>query len=156
MSRLSENFVIPYILKGADHGSGVDGDSVDMGKVHSFMWVLGFNAITGDAILTMSSGATEGVKTTSETFNYRLANGDQGAANSDVYAAWSTSSALTLSDTTYDNRTLIVEMKSDELTDGQPWMTLVISSAASNINVSVIGVGDPTRFAANTMPTVIK
>lgn len=154
MSRMSENLNVVYSVKGADHGSGVDGDSVNMGKMFRVMFVLMFNAITGDAVLTLSSGATNGTKTTSETFRYRLADADQGSATADTYADWATSSALTLSATTYDNRSLIVEMDSDELTDGQPWLTLVLSGAASNLNVTVLMLGEP-RFSANDPLTVI-
>lgn len=155
MARLSEQFNVAYVLKPADHQAGVSGDSIHMGRVFRAMFVLQFNALTGDAVLTMSSGASEGTETTSETFRYRLADADQASASADTYADWATSSSLTLTAATYDNRTLIVEIDSDDLTDGQPWLTLVLSSAASGLNVAVVAIADP-RFRANDPLTIIK
>lgn len=155
MSRISEQMNVAYIVKGADHAAGVSGDSVHTGRMFRMMYVLQFHAtVTGDAVLTLSSGATNGTETTSETFRYRLADADQGSATADTYADWATSSSLTLTAATYDNRTLIVEIDSDELTDGQPWLTLVLSSAASALNVTVLMIGTP-RFGANDPLTVL-
>lgn len=161
MTRISENMNVAYIVKGADHAAGVSGDSVNMGRMFRAMYIIQFFAtITGDSVLTLSSGATNGTETTSETFRYRLADADQGTASgtlgseSDTYADWATSSSLTLTAATYDNRTLLVEIDSDDLTDGQPWLTMVFSSAASALNISVVMVGAPRR-GANDPLTVL-
>ena len=155
MVRLSERFVIPFVIKPADNAGGVTGDSVHMGKAHHIMFKLSFGSVTGDAVLTLKSGATEGAETTSETFNYRLADADQGSANADQYADWSTSSSLTLTAATYDNRLLLIEMDSDELTDGQPWLTLALSSAASTLFTACTAVAQG-RTEANDPLTIIK
>ena len=153
-NRLSENKKIIYALKPGDHQAGADGDSFNAGKLHSFAFLIQAAVLTGDAVLKVYSGASDGTKTTAETFRYRLADADQGSAAADTFAAWSTSAALTLTAATYDNRLLVVEMDSDELTDGQPWVTLEISAAADAFNASVVAIGEP-RIRAHDIPTVI-
>ncbi len=152
--RLVENANIVYVLKPGDHQAGVVGDSINAGKVHSLAFLLQFGALTGDAILSIYSGATAATKTTQETFRYRLADAVQGSATADTFGAWATSSALTLTAATYQNKMLVVEIDSDELTDGQNWCTLDLDSTASALNASVAAVCEP-RIRANVIPTVI-
>ncbi|KKK97323.1 hypothetical protein LCGC14_2653890 [marine sediment metagenome] len=153
--RFSELFSIVHCVKSADHGSGVDSDSINMGQVHNVIFTLSVGSVTGDAVLKLYSGATNGTKTTAETFNYRLASADQGTAlTADQYGAWTTSAALTLTAATYDNKILLVELKAEELTDGQEWLTMEISSAASNIFVSVVAYCRG-RFQGFNIPTVL-
>ena len=153
-NKLSENKNIVFVLKPADNQGGLAGDSINMGKVRRVAFILQFGAITNDAVLTLKSGATAGTETTAETFHYRLADGDHAAANADTYGDWTDSSSLTLTAVTYDNRTLIVEIDSDELTADQPWLTLALSSAASTLFSSVVAVCDP-KIEAHDIPTVI-
>ena len=150
----SEQAANVFVLKPADHQAGVAGDSIDMGKVSKVVYYVQSGAITGDALLTVKSGASAGTETTSETFRYRLADGDQAAASADLFADWATSTSLTMTAATYDNKALIVEIDDDVLTDGQPWVTLALSSAASALNVSVMAVCSP-RYQANDSVSVI-
>ena len=149
--RFSELFGIVYALKPADHAAGVDCDSINLGKGHNLIFFILANAITGDSLLTLNSGATNGTKTTAETFNYRQADADQP---NDQYGDWATSASLTLTAATYDNRLTLVEIAADELTDGQEWVTLAFSSAASALNLGVVAMVRP-RYAGHDVPTVI-
>lgn len=151
---LSENKAVIYVLKPVDAEAGATGDSINMGLLSKVAYILQFATVTGDAVLTVASGATAGTQTTSETFRYRLADAVQAAANADQFGNWATSSSLTLTAATYANKTLIVELLNDELTDGQPWATLALSAAASALNVSIVAIGEP-RYKANDGPTVI-
>ena len=153
--RFSEQYSIVHCVKPADHGAGVDADSINMGTVHNAIWIIAAGAITGDTILYLYSGATNGAKTTAETFNYRLADADQGTAlTADQYGDWTTSAALTMTAATYDNKVLVVEIKAEELTDGQEWATLNFSSAASVLTIGVVAVCRG-RFQGHTIPTVL-
>ena len=154
MSRLSESSNIAYVLKPGDHGSGVTGDSIDMGGMHSVAFIMQCATLSGDAVLTIKSGASAGTQTTSETFNYRIADAVQGSATADTFGDWATSSSLTLTAATYQNKTTTFEIDAAAITNGQNWLTLAISSAASAMNASVIAIGR-TRYAAHDAPTVI-
>ena len=154
MSRLSERKQIVYGKKPADAGGAVATcESINMGKLFRATFLFQFGAVTGNAALTLKSGASDGTQTTAETFRYRLADADQASAGADQYAAWDTSSSLTCTGTTYDNRLLVVEIDSDELTDGQPWLTAEFSNITA-LNIAVAIVGDP-KNEANDTGTVI-
>ena len=154
MPRMSECCTIAYIIKPADNEAGVTGDSIHSGKFHSVTYVLQCGALTGDAVMTVKSGASAGTETTSETFHYRLADADQGSDTADTYASATAATTLTLTAATYDNRTLLVELDSDEVTDGQPWLTLSLSAAATAHNSSCIAICMP-RYQGNDPNTVI-
>ena len=153
--RISENHGIVYVLKPGDHQAGVAGDSINMGKYRHATFILQFATLTGDAVLTVKSGASAGTETTAETFHYRNADADQGGDGADQYGAWADSSSLTLTAATYGDRTLILEIDSAELTDGQPWITLAFSAAADALNASVVAILSEPRYGAHDMPTAI-
>ena len=153
--RLSNNKAIVYVLKSADHASGQAGDSINMGKVNRVTFVLQCGSLTGDAVLTVKSGATAGTETTAETFYTRLADADQASANADVFGDRQAGvTTLTLTEATYDNRTLLIEVDSDTLTADQEWLTLAVSSAASVFDASCLAICDP-KTEADDVGTVI-
>jgi len=155
--RFSETFAQPYIIKPVDAEAGIDGDSVNMGKVHSIAYKFLFGAVTGDAVLKFYVGATEGTKTTAVAFKTRLSSADQAAAASDQFGVFTdvASTGLTLTAATYDNRQLMVEFDAQAIADGTPWLTPELSAAASVLLVSCSAECD-TRAAGNIPLTVIK
>lgn len=153
--RLSERFNIVPVIEPQDHQSaGIDGDSINAGKLHSLAFLISFGQLTANSILTLYSGATAGTKTTAETFNYRLADAVVRTATADTFGAWATSAALTLTAATYEDKLLIVEIDPASLTDGQPWVTVEIDNTASELLVSAVAVCTP-RYAGHDVPTVI-
>ena len=153
--RVSETHALVTLVESKDYGSaGIDSDSVNMGRLHSLTAVFTFGALTGNSIFKVYSGATAGTKTTALTFKYRLSSADYKAANSDQFGAFTSSSALTLTAATYDHRMVVVSVDSDQMTDGEKWLTFEIDSTATAMNVGAIGVG-ATRYPGNAIPTVI-
>ena len=146
-----------YVLKPGDHQAGVDGDSINMGLLHTLRFLIQFGALTGNAVLKIFSGATEGTKTTAEKFRHALASAAQGAADGDKFGTWTTGAAsLTLTAATYQNKLLVVEIDSDQLTVDQPWATLEFGSEASALNAAVAAIGESRYKAQDQTPTVIK
>jgi hypothetical protein len=154
MVRLSEQKNIAPLLEPQDHNAGVDCDSFHAGRLHSFAIFLQFGELTGNAVLTVESGATAGTKTTAETFNYRVSDAVLKTATGDTYGDWATSASLTLTAATYEDKIIVIEMDSDALTTGQPWVTVALSGAASELFVSVVAVGQP-RFEGHDPLTLI-
>jgi len=154
--RFSEQYAHPYIIKPVDAEAGLDGDSVNMGKVHSIAYKFAFGAITGDAVLKFYAGATAGAKTTAVAFKYRLSAADQAAATADQFGAETAvaSSGLTLTAATYDNRMLIIEFDAQAIPDATPWLTPELSNAASVLLVSCTAECD-SRDAGNIPASVI-
>lgn len=143
------------ILKPADHQAGATGDSIKMANWGHVEYILAFGVVTGDAVLTVKSGATDGTQTTAETFHYRLADADQGASGADQFGAFTNSSSLTLTAATYDNRLLILELDAEELTSGQPFLTLAVDAAATELQLSVVALLSRPRYQAHDVPTAI-
>ena len=152
--RFCEQYKIVPMLEPQDHAAGVDSDSIKM-TIHSHAaFVIKFGELTGDAVLKVYSGATAGVKTTAETFNYRATAADLKNASGDALGTEATSAALTLTAATYEDRMIVVEMDHDDITDGQPWLTLEFSSDASELFVDVTGLLAPA-YKQKVPPTAI-
>ena len=150
---LDKKHFVP-ILYSANYGAGVDADSINMKNFHKATFIIGFGAIDGDAVLTVNSGATNGTKTTAETFRYAFGGAARAAATCDVLAATSTSAALTLTGATYDNYLLIVEIDASAMTADQEWLTLAISSAGTSGIIWATAVLDP-RYGGESTPTAL-
>jgi hypothetical protein len=153
--RLCEQHKIVPVLEAEDHNAGVSCDSVLMENYNHLTLIFLFGELTGDAILTVASGATDGTATTAETFNYRATAADLKAVAGDTLGTESTSAALTLTAATYEDRMVVVEMDADEFTDGQPFITAAISSAASEIFASCVAILSEPRYGQNVPPSAI-
>lgn len=156
--RVSERFQFIPVVEAKDYGSaGIDFDSVHIGRLQSLSFAINFGAITGNSILKVSTGATEGTKTTDIAFKYRFGGGDYKAASADILgdATAVASTGLTLTAATYDHRLLVIEVDADAGTDAQPWVTLSIDATATVLLVGGMGVAYP-RYAGHTSVTVIK
>ena len=146
-----------YVLKPGDHQAGVDGDSIKAGLLNGVQFIVLFGALTGNAILKIFSGATEGVKTTALTFRHRVASAAQGLADSDKFGSWTTGvTSLTLTAATYQNKLLVVEADSAGGTVDQNWLTLELGSEASALNVAIGALVDRRYKTADGTPTVVK
>lgn len=155
MTNLAQATKIVPILEPQDHQAGVDGDSVNTAVYNHVAFILLFGELTGDTILTINSGATAGAKTTAETFRYRATSTDLKNAGGDTLGTEATSAALTLIAATYEDRMLVVELDADELTEGQPWVTLTLSAAASELFVSITAVMMQASYLKDVPPTAI-
>ena len=148
---LTEELNIFPICEADDYGSA--GETFDSFKLSNANWatvIITFGALTGNSILTVSSGASAGTATTAETFTYRLTGADYEAANSDLWGTATTSAALTLTAGTYDHRSIAIEIDPATITDGQPWITIKIDSTATAMNVAAIAIIKPRYAVAAT------
>ena len=157
MTNLAQAAKIVPVLEPQDHNAGVDGDSVNTAVYNHWAFIFLFGELTGDAILTMNSGATVGVKTTAETFRYRATATDLKNAGGDTLGAEATSAALTLTAATYNSRLLIVEVEAEDMdmvAGDEEWLTLVLSNAASAGILHVVAVLEP-RYKSNVSVTAL-
>ncbi len=157
--KLSEMLgLVPILKPGTDYQAGVDGDSINLMLYGHVTFGLLFGSLTGDAVLKVYSGAADGTKTTSEDFQYRLADAAQGSAGADTFGARTDvdgDTGLTLTAATYANKLMLIELDARALTEGQPYVTLNFSAAADALNVAVLAILGMPRFAGNEMPTVL-
>lgn len=157
MPRISEEKAVVTLIESKDYGSaGIDSDSINTGRVHSVSALFTFGALTGNSILKVYSGATAGAKTTALAFKYRLGAADFKGTNSDQFGAATSvaSTGLTLTAATFDHRQVAIGIDSDQMTDGEKWLTFEIDSTATAMNVAALGICN-ARFPGNLIPTVI-
>lgn len=158
MPRVSESHILIPVVEAKDYGSaGVDFDSVYIGRLHSLAIAISFGALTGNSVLTVNTGATEGTKTTPMAFKYRIGGGAFKAASADILgdATAVTSAGLTLTAATFQHKLVVIEIDVDAMTDGQPWVTVALDATATVLNVGGLGIGKP-RHASHTALTVVK
>lgn len=153
--RLCERFKVAPILEPEDHAAGVDGDSINMAECLHLMLVIVFGELTGNAVLKIYEGATEGAKTSALTFSYRATSADLKNASGDTLGSETTSAELTLTAATYEDRMIVVEIDPRELADGYDWVTPEVSSDASEEFAAIIAIAVP-RYAEDVPPTIIK
>lgn len=147
---LANRYKIIPVMNTANYNAGVDGDSINMAQGHRCTFVLTFGAITGNAVLTVNSGATAGAKTSALTFKYALGSAAINSATADVLGTQATSVALTLAAGTYANKMLIVEVNGAAMdtANDEEWLTIAINDAADAGVCHIIAIVEP-RYSEN-------
>ena len=161
MGRLSEQYAIIGMLEPADNQAGsLDSESINMGLLHRVALVFQHGAITGDnAAIIVYSGASAGTKTTAMIFKYRLGGGVFKAANNDVFgdatAITVAATGLVMAAATYKNKVLVIEVDSQDMADGEPWLTIDYDDGSASVLLSnCIAIGVP-RTQMNDVGTVV-
>lgn len=153
--------VIP-LLSPADYQAGSqDLDSINTGKLHKVRILIMTGVITGnDAVFKLYAGATAGTKTTEIPFKYRKSGADTGSSGADVFGARTTitagASGLTFADATaFDTRVIEIDIMSDEMPDGKPWLTVETDDgSASVLLMAAVAIGAP-RYNGDTHTTAL-
>ena len=157
-TKYSENNNIVFLIDPQNHQSaGIDGDSFHIGRISEFCILVTFGELTNDSIMSVYSGATAGTKTTQEAFRYRVSDAELKMATGDTFGPWvdiAAGAGLTLTAATYEDKMVIIEMGTDEFTDGQPWVTLEIDSTASEMFVSAVMLGRPRYFGHDVLTLI--
>jgi len=153
--KLAENMKIIPVLALDTIASGGDGDSINMKGFHHCTFILTFGTLSGDAILTVNSGATDGAKTSALTFNYAVGTAVIGtytsaAAAADVLAADTAAATLTLTAASYLDKMLVVEVDASamDVANGEEWLTLSLSNAGSSGAADAVAVLEPRYTSA--------
>jgi hypothetical protein len=149
--RISDDIQLVPILEANDLAGGAGTcDSVDVKNARRIAFVFMFGDITGNSVLKVRAGATNGATTEDLTFSYRTAGADTGTTGSDVLAAETTSAALTLTAATYDHTMLVVEIDLENVTDTYHFLTPNISAVANPCDVSCMAIIYPKYRVAAT------
>ena len=120
-------------LKADDHTAASESDSINMGLVETAVCAIQFGDMSvASPEIKVYSGASAGTKTTALTFRYLLSPQPAKTAGADVWAnAFSTSADLTITFDTDDDKLLLIEVTSAEMTEGEPWLTVEVDNDAT-------------------------
>ena len=147
--KLGEEKKIVPVMISADYGAGVDADSINMKGFHHATFIITLGAISGDANVTLHSGATDGAKTSALTFNYAWGGAAVGVANCDVLDAQVAAATVELTGT-YDGKTLVIEVDASDMdiANAEEWLTLAIDSAGTSGIAHIVAILEP-RYTGN-------
>jgi hypothetical protein len=140
--RFSERLQPIPLIEAKDYGSvGIDSAAVNLGLLHGLAAVFMFGTLTGNSTLKVYTGATA-AKTTPLAFEYRLGAADFKTPLADQLGEEIAvaSTGLTLSALTFDHRMLTIEIDSQAIPEGQPWLTFEIDATATVMNVAAVGI----------------
>ena len=153
------NFFNACSLVGASTSSQTTSETcsvVDMGRYQSMVAIIqiGTNNVTTSNLYVLQQAAVSTAPTATTAvyapFNYRYAS--SGTDVLSARAAGVTTAATVM--TTTAGMTYLVEVKSDDLKDGYPYVSVSVSSAAAGRPVAVAYVMKP-RYPMNVMMTAI-
>lgn len=150
---------IPIYSPADAQAGSIDCDSINTGKLHALTLLIMCGAITGnDATFRFYGGATAGTKTTEFFPKYRVSTVDVGSASADVFGARAVTPAggIIMTDKAdYEQRTISVDIESDQMPDGLPWLTVAMDDgSASVLFLAVIAVAEP-RNEGDTVNTAL-
>ena len=148
--RLAEEKKIVPLLNSADTGAGVSMDSINMKGFHRAAIIITFGAMSGNAVLTVNSGATDGATTSALTFDYAYGGAAIGSANCDVVTASTSAATLTIAAATFADKMLILEVDGSDMdvANGENWLTVAISAAGTSAVVHAVAILEP-RYTGN-------
>ena len=160
---ISENYkIVPVGKEIAMDTNTKYSDSINMSGFHKATFIITFNTLaSGNNVLTVVGGAATSTYTTAVYFNYAIGGAVVGTAvanstaSCDVLAGWTNAATLTLTAATYTNKMLVVEVEASSMADGEDWLSLVFTYAATTTgNASVIAILEP-RYASNRSGTCL-
>lgn len=156
MLHLMEGLHIIPLGYTADFNGGFTAESINTKNIHSILYLLSYGAVTGAtaAALTVKSGASDATQTTAETFYSRYSNAAQAAATGDTWTAWTSQTTLSVASATITTRAQQVYIDCSTLTNGQPWVTLALSSDADSGILHGFAVCWP-RYPGNSIATAV-
>lgn len=156
MTRLCEEKKIIFAVEPEDfNAAGITLESVCMKDYGHYTLILLFGELTGDSVLKIREGATDGATTADITFSYRATATDLKSSGGDTLGTEATSAALTLTAATYEDRMIVVEIDAAQLTDGYDWITPIIDDVATELFVAGVIILSEPRYAAAVPPAAI-
>lgn len=131
-------------------------DGINMKNYHKATFICKFSAIGGaDSHVWVYSGAAEAAYSSALEYQYAFGGAAIGSANCDVLAAFaanpggSTPTALHITNATYSNYMLIIEVNAAkmDIANGEEWLSLgfLDTDGGATGNVTVIAILEP-RF----------
>ena len=137
---------------------GVTCDSLNMKNYHHASFLFIFDTLAGgDSTLALSSGITDGAITSTLYYDYAWATAAEPAANCDLLTAYANANTLTITNGTYSDYMLMVEIDSAamDMTNQEEWLTAVFTDpGAATGNVTGFAILYP-RFGSAQSPTAL-
>ena len=154
--RFVETHKMAPILAIADHTAGVTMDAFKLTEHGHATVIFTFAALTGSYVLTVTQGATAAANTAALPFDYAYTAVDINSDGAETLSALTNDAdgVLTLTDGTYDNRMLVVEIDGKSLTDGYDWVDMRLSSAGAGYATALVILSEG-RYVSDLGETIL-
>ena len=154
--RLCELTKIVPILAIADHTAGVTMDAFKLTEHGHATIIFTFAALTGDYVLTVTQGATAAANTAALPFDYAYTAVDINSDGAETFRALANDDdgVLTISDGTYDNRMLVIEIDGKSMTDPYDWVDMRLDSTGAGY-ISGVVILSEGRYVSDLGETVL-
>lgn len=149
--------IVPVFTCAADMSGTITGDSVCVKNFGHATFILVFDGtVDGAAALTLKQGATDAAATAALACDYTYTAVDIGSDGAETLAALANDSdgAISLTEATYENRMMVIEVDCKTMTDGYDWIDLIIASITNGL-VSCICILSEPRYASDLGETVL-
>lgn len=152
---------IPIYAPADAQAGGITCDAINMGKLHSVTLLFILGVLTGDGATFQfyaGAAASTGSGGTEIFPKYAWTGADIGGASADIFGARATTPAggiLLTSATSYDLRVCKVEIQSDQMPEGLPWLAVQLEDGSASAEfIAVIAVAEP-RYQGDTVTTAL-
>jgi hypothetical protein len=157
--RLAEQFKIVPLLEPQDHQAGaLTFDSINLKNYSWCSIIINFGELTGNEVLTIHSGATSGADSADAYFDYAYTGADLKTTGGDIITVKSDGTpvaTLTLTDATFEDRLLILEIDPATLTDGYSWITVVTDGSGTEVLLSAVAILTPKYGPADAHSAIV-
>ena len=154
--------IVPIVIPLAANYNTVTAveESIDMAKYNHATFIFLFSAdTTGEGVLTMSAGLTNGAADAAATFTYRYGSAAVLVATSDVLSAASAAVAtLTITEAMSISKVLTVEVDTGDMYVSNVqyrYLTPALTDAGTAGIFSCVAVLSEPRYSEAVMPTAI-
>lgn len=161
MNTVDQKKIVP-IFNVADYVAGVNSTSINMSNYsHATIILLFDGTVSGNARMTISSAAATDTSTTAITdWKGWVTGADVGAVASDTFSATavtvdSAQNYCTLTEATFEDRMLVIEIPASLLADGHNWFRIVLGAEAASGGLHGVAILTP-RYAQKDIPTAVK
>lgn len=161
MNTVDQKKIVP-IFNVADYNAGVSSTSINMANAsHATVILLFDGTVNGDARMTISSAAAADTSTTAITdWEGWVTGANVGAVASDTFSATAVTvdalqSYCTLTEATFENRMLVIEIPAASLANGHGWFRVVLGAEAGAGGLHGLAILTP-RYAQKDIPSAIK
>jgi hypothetical protein len=157
--RLAEQFKVVPLLEPQDHQAGaLTFDSINLKNYSWCSIIILFGELAGHEVLTIHSGATSGADSADAYFDYAYTGADLKTTGGDIITVKSDGTpvaTLTLTDATFEDRMLILEIDPATLTDGYSWITVNTDGAGTEVLLSAVAILTPKYGAADAHSAIV-
>ena len=140
-----------HVLSPQDINGGANSDIINTQKYDRIDFVVDLGALAAATTLTVEEcDDTTPTNSTAIAFDYKKTTAANGDTFGDVTAATTSGITIAAGD---DDKQVVVMVRASELTDGYPYVRVVLSDPGASDYVCIVAVCYGSRYQQDVMPS---